>query len=300
VNGFSRPGSLVAALRDLADGGPTARPLAGGTALMLPEQRRALAGPLVALIDVPELRGLRQDGDGGLRIGALSTHAELAAAPALRAFSPALAIAFGRIATGRVRNQATLGGNLALADPAHDPPAILIALDARALVAGPGGRREIAVADLACGPLESTLAPGELLVEVRIPRTAGLRAAHEKFVTRAGAFREEASYPTVSCGVAVKLDAGGRCACVRIGLSGVHRFPLRAIASEVVLLGEQPTPAVIRAAALAVHDTLEPLDDERGSPRYKREMAAVWIERALTRATAPTDARGNGAGGPYG
>ena len=295
---FRRPDSLAAALQDLAEGGPAARPLAGGTALMLPEQRRALAGPLVALIDVPELRGLRRDGDDGLRIGALTTHAELAAAPALRAFSSALSATFGRIATGRVRNQATLGGNLALADPAHDPPAMLIALDARALIAGPHERREVAVSALARGPLESTLAPGELLVEVRIPSVGGLRAAHEKFVTRAGAFWQEASYPTVSCGVAVELDADGRCARVRIGLSGVHRFPLRATASEAALLGEQPTPEAIRAAALAVRDTLEPLDDERGSPGYKREMAAVWIERALTRATAPADARGNGAGGP--
>lgn len=294
--GFRRPASFAAALQDLADGGPAARPLAGGTALMLPEQRRELAGPLIALIDVSELRGVGRDRDGGLRVGALSTHAELAAAPELRAFSPALAAVFGRIATGRVRNQATLGGNLALADPAHDPPAILIALDARALIAGPDGQREVRVAELARGPLESTLAPGELLVEVRIPPMGGLRAVHEKFVTRAGAFRQQGSYPTVSCGVAVELDGGGRCARVRIGLSGVHRFPLRATSSEAALLGEEPTPKAIRAAALAVRDTLEPLDDERGSPGYKRAMAAVWIERALTRATAHAGARGNGAG----
>jgi len=256
---------------------------------MLPERRRRLEARLVALTDVHELRGVRPGVAGGLEIGALCTHAHLAAEPSVRDFCPALADAFGRVATLRVRNQATLGGNLALADPAHDPPAILIALGARALLAHRDRRRELDIADLARGPFAPTLAGGELITAVRIPPLDGLRVAHEKFVVRAGSFREQAGYPTVSCGVALELDEAGRCLRARVGLSGVHRFPVRAYATEELLRHERLTPPVVHMAARAAGGALDPLDDERGSADYKRAMAAVWIERALLRAVGDRD-----------
>jgi len=293
VISFHRPDSLATALKLLAEPGQPFQMLAGGTALMLPSRRSQLSGRLVALIDVPELRGIRVDEAGSLRIGALTTHTMLASGQLSHDFCPALASAFGRVATVRVRNQGTVGGNLALADPAHDPPAILIALDACVLLARGDQRRHLAVEALATGPFLSALAPDEVIVEVRIPATAAQRVEHVKFIVRAGSFREQGSYPTVSCGVALELDKLGRCSRVRIGLTGVHRYPMRVRATEQALTGQTPTPSAIRAAARAVRADLDPLDDERGSPEYKREMAAVWIERALAKAVAqaPPSAR---------
>jgi carbon-monoxide dehydrogenase medium subunit len=281
VTELHRPDSLAAAL-ELLHGGD-ARPLAGGTALMLPERRRGLPGALVALDRVDELNGVSGD-RSGVRIGALSTHAQLASSPLLRAACPALAQTFGRVATLRVRNQATVGGNLALADPAHDPPAILIALDARVLVASRDSRREVAVAELASGPFASTLAPDELIVEVRIPPLDGLVVAHRKFIARTASFRDEAGYPTVSCGVALALDDNGACTRARVGISGAHRVPARVRVTEELLENEPITPELARTAARAASAELDPVADERGSAEYKREMAAVWIARAVLRA----------------
>jgi len=283
---FHRPASLAGALELLAEHGDQTRLLAGGTALMLPTQRRQIGRHLLALIDIPDLHGVHLDAAGALRIGALTTHTTLASLPLVHRFCPALAAAFARIANVRVRNQATLGGNLALADPAHDPPAVLIALDARALLARGDERRELDVEDLADGPFITSLAADEILVEVRIPSPGDLRVVHRKFIVRAGSFRDQASYPTVSCGVALELDEHDRCTRLRVGLSGVHSHPLRAKATEAALLEHKATPAAIRGAAAAVCDDLEPLDDEHGSPEYKREMAVVWIHRALTDAVS--------------
>jgi len=292
MTGYHRPSTLAGALDLLATHGAQTRLLAGGTALMLPERRHQIDEHLLALHDIPELHAVRLDAGGTLHLGALSTHSALARSRLVQRICPALGAAFARIANVRVRNQATLGGNLALADPAHDPPAILIALNARALLARSGvdddtpDMREVDVQDLADGPGRSTLAAEETLVEVRIPPTGGLRVVHRKFLMRAGSFRDQASYPTVSVGVALIFDSQQRCTQLRIGLSGVHRHPCRATATETALLGHRLTPAAIHDAAAAVRDDLDPADDERGSPGYKRDMAAVWIERALLAAVA--------------
>ncbi len=279
-----RPGSLPEALALVAQHGEDANLLAGGTALMLPERRRELDGPLIALTDVPELSVFETTAAGDLRIGALCTHTQVVGSPLVRSFCPTLAQAFARIATGRVRNQATIGGNLALADPAHDPPSILIALGARALLAHERGRREVDVADLARGPFASTLAADELLVEIRVPAPRERLVAHTKFLVRSGSFRDEASYPTVSCGAVLQLDDAGECLDARIGLSGAHHMPTRVAATEDLLRGKRLTSDLIAAAARAGRDGLEPIADERGSAGYKREMAGVWIERTLREA----------------
>ncbi len=291
MTGYHRPSTLAGVLDLLTTHGAQTQLLAGGTALLLPDRRHLIGEHLLALRDIPELHGVRLDASGTLHLGALSTHTALSSSPLVHRFCPALGAAFARIANVRVRNQASLGGNLALADPAHDPPAILIALNARALLAhsvgaGTSATREVDVQDLADGPGSSTLAPEEILVHVRIPPTAGLRVVHHKFLVRAGSFRDQASYPTVSVGVALTLDTHQRCTQLRIGLSGVHPYPCRATATEAALLGQRVTPTAIHDAAASVRGDLDPADDERGTPGYKRDMAAVWIERALTEAVA--------------
>lgn len=283
---FHRPASLSAALDVMADHGADADLIAGGTALMLPPRRQQPRRHLVALFDVDDLHGMHLTNGGGLRIGALTSHASIAASATVQDFCPALASAFRKIATTRVRNQATIGGNLAMANPAHDPPAILMALDARVQLVRRDGRREVAVDDLALEGFTSAILPDEVLLEVRIPPLTGQRVAHTKFIMRAGSLRDQAGYPTVSCGVALRLDDEGRCARAAIGLAGVHRGPVRGRVAERVLTGRTITPGVIRDAAWQQAAVLDPVDDERGSPPYKRAMAAVWLERTLTQALA--------------
>src|SRR5262249_42367997 len=124
--------------------GDDAHFLAGGTSLMLMMQQGLVQpGHVVGLHDVAELRGVRPQSDGGLEIGAMTRHREVERAAATTAYCPTLAENFSRIATVRIRNQATIGGNLVHADPAQDPPPMLLALDAEAVVSGANGQRTV-------------------------------------------------------------------------------------------------------------------------------------------------------------
>jgi carbon-monoxide dehydrogenase medium subunit len=279
---YLEAGGVDDAVAALAGGDADTVALAGGTAFTL-LLRQGLIRPslVIGLRRVAAMRGIRADGDG-LWIGALSTHREVETSPLVRARHPALAAAFGTIATIRIRNQATLGGNLAHADPAQDPPPILIALDASVLLAGPGGaRREVPVERFFTDFLSTVLEPGELILGVRIPAgDPATRTTYRKFLPRSAE-----GYATVSVAASARLDARGRIAALRIALGGVGPTPVRAVATEAALIGALPDPASVSAAAALVKDALEPLDDLRGSASYKREMAAVWIRRAVLEVT---------------
>src|SRR5207244_738377 len=186
------------------------------------------------------LRGVRSE-KGALCVGALATHREVERSPAVRAHHPAIADTFGRIATIRIRHQATVGGNLAHADPAQDPPPTLIAFDAVVQIAGPrGARREIPVEALFADHFTTTLADDELIVGVRIPAVAaGTRAMYMKFLPRS-----QDDYATVSVAAAVRLDTDGRIASARIALGAVGPVPVRVHAVERAIIGRRPTPAL--------------------------------------------------------
>jgi carbon-monoxide dehydrogenase medium subunit len=237
---------------------------------------------VVGLRRLDELRGIRTDVDG-LWLGALTTHHAVATSPVVRAAHPALADAFGTIATIRIRNQATIGGNLAHADPAQDPPPILIALDATVVIAGLGGvRRHVPVEDFFTDYFATILEPGELVLGVRVPHAASdMKTTYRKFLPRS-----VDDYATVAVAASARLDPDGRIAEVRIALGAVGAVPVRARAVEAVLLGLRPDPVALADAAALVRASIEPLDDVRGSSGYKREMAAVWLRRALAEVTA--------------
>jgi carbon-monoxide dehydrogenase medium subunit len=221
------------------------------------------------------MAGIRGEPDGSLWIGATTTIRDAETSEVVRAHCGALAEAFGRVATVRVRCQATVGGNLAHADPAQDPPPMLIALGAEVEVARAGGVvRRVVVEDFAVDQFATALEPGELVTHVRVPPLApGTRATYVKFLPRT-----EDDYATVSVAAAVRM-ADGRIADARIALGSVGATAVRARRTEEALRGA-PASAIAEAAAL-VRDEIDPIDDIRGSAAYKREMARVWTERAL-------------------
>ena len=252
--------------------------MAGGTSLVLLMQL-GLVEParVISLQRVSALHGIQPTPDGGLEVRPLTTHRQLETAPAVQAYCPALAETFGHVATIRIRNQGTIGGNLAHADPAQDPPPMLIALDAQVEARSRSSTRTFPLEELFVGYLTSTLQPGELLTSIRLPALAdGTRATYKKFLPRT-----HDDYATVSVAATMRADPDGRCAEVRIALGGVAGVPLRVREVESALRGQTPTDERIAEAAALVPNLVDPPDDARGSATYKRRMARVWTERAL-------------------
>jgi xanthine dehydrogenase iron-sulfur cluster and FAD-binding subunit A len=273
----------------LRDYGDDARLLAGGASLIpLMKLRLANPGVVIDLAGVPGLRGLRRD-DGHVTVGALTRHVELERSPAL---PPIVHDAAAHIGDTQVRNMGTIGGGIAECDPAGDWPPVLLALDGSVTVVGPTGAREIAAGELFLEAYTTALAPDEVLTEVRLPVDARLGTAHVKLERRAGDFA------IANCSVAVRLDEAGACAEVRVALGGVGLVAQRVPAAETVLVGQQPTEALLEEAAAAVRGATESFDDVRASAAYRQHVGGVLFRRAfdLARSRASLDA-GGGAGG---
>jgi carbon-monoxide dehydrogenase medium subunit len=277
---FLEPTSLEEVHAALREYGDDARLMAGGTALvLLMRQRLVQPRVVVSLRHVPGLDAI-EPLDGGLRIGALATHRRVELHPLVRERFPALAETLQRVATIRIRNMGTLGGNLAHADPAQDPPATLLALGAQVQVVGPNGPRTIPLDEFFVDYYENALAPGEVLTHIDLPAPPPRQAqAFSKFLPRS-----VDDYATVAVAVCLRLAPNGRCEEARIGLGSVGPTPLRARAAEALLRGQELTEAVLREAGAAAAAECDPLSDIRGSAEYKREMVKVWLVRTVRRA----------------
>ena len=272
---YAVAGSVDDAIRLLEEGGADARPLAGGHSL-LPLMKLRFAAPklLVDLRKLGELRGVQTGGDSFV-IGALTRHADLQE----RQDMGVVAAAAKRIADQQVRNRGTIGGSLAHGDAAADLPAVLLALEGTVVVRGSGGEREIAAGDLFEGYLTTSIAPGEILTEVRLPALAGYGHGYEKFSRRA----EDWAIVGV-CALVRATD--GVCEDVRIGLTHMAATPLRASAAEDALRGQPLDEQHIAAAAELAADGTSPTGDLNATPDYKRHLARVLTKRALTSASA--------------
>ena len=274
---YHEPREVAEALDLLVKHGEDAHLIAGGTAtVLLLRQGLIRPGHVISLRAIGALSGIGRAHDGGLRIGATATHRQAERSADVRALSPALTNAFASVATVRIRNQATVGGSLAHADPAQDPPPMLAALGAAVTAVSPRGARSVPVEDLAVDHFTTTLAGDEIITEVIVPPLApGTRATYVKFLPRTAD-----DYATVSVAAAMRL-ADGAVADTRIVLGAVGPTPIRARAAEAALAGAKPSRERLAQAAALVRDEVDPLDDLRGSAEYKREMARVWTERAL-------------------
>jgi carbon-monoxide dehydrogenase medium subunit len=280
VNAFDyhAPTTLDETFDLLATYGDDAHLMAGGTALvLLLQQGLVQPGHVVGLRKVEDLQGIRRRDDGGLEIRALATHRQAEKSVDVQAFCPALAENFARVATIRIRNQGTVGGNLAHADPAQDPPPMLIALGAEAVVASKSGQRRIPLDAFFVDYFETALRPGEVLLSVELPPLpAGTGVTYKKFLPRT-----QDDYATVSVAAAMRVGPDRLCEDIRVALGASATTPIHARKVEDALRGQRLDAQKIAEAAALVRDEVDPLDDLRGSAAYKREMARVWTRRAL-------------------
>lgn len=281
---YLRPATLPEALRFLAAHPDEAKPLAGGQSLM-PMLNMRLARPdyLVDIGRLPELAGLAPGAGGGLELGALVLHRDLATAALVRERAPLLAECAPLIGHPAIRNRGTLGGSIAHADPAAELPAALVALDATVRVAGAEGTREIAASAFFLDVFTTALQPGELVVGVHVPAAP----AHTGWAVVELA-RRLGDYALAGAAVRLTLDAAGRCAEARIVLLGVSGAPYRARAAEDHLRGQAVTesPSLAAEAARRAAATLDPPGDLHASGAYRAHIAGVCVERALATAQA--------------
>ena len=278
---FFEPESVEQAIALLAEHGGDAKVVAGATAITIMLRQRLIAPTaLVSLGRIDELREIRED-DGMLVLGALVTHREVERSALVRRRIPILAETFGLVANVRVRNVATVGGVVAEADYASDPPAALLALDAEIEARGPDGARRIAAAEFFRGFYETALRPDEIVTAVRVPvPPPGTQGAYEKFVTRSTEDR-----PCVGVATLVRFD-GGRCADLRVAVGAAAETPRRYPELEALGRGTTLRGDVVPTIAAGYASATDALDDMRGSAHYRKTIIEVLVRRGIERAAA--------------
>lgn len=268
------PATLAEALALRATYGDDATVVAGGTFVgILMRQRVLMPETLLALRNVRDLTyikaGSGQGDDGLLRIGSMTTHRAVERSELVRQKWPVLAYTFSLVASPRVRNQATIGGVLADADYASDPPALFVALNARAVARGIAGEREIPIEELITGYYETSLRPDELLVEARVPSNVE-QAVYRKFRSRSSEDRP--------CVAVAAARVGGK---LRVVVGAVAErpqyFPALCSLADGELLNRELATEIGRRYA----ENITPLSDARGSAAYRKRIIAVEVRRAL-------------------
>jgi carbon-monoxide dehydrogenase medium subunit len=283
---YHTPGSIKEATALLARLGDDAKVLSGGQSL-IPLMKLRLSSPrhVVDINGIGGLDGVRE-ADGFLRIGALTRESDLEESEVVRTRYPLLHDTCKVIADPLVRNLATVGGNLAHADPANDHPATMLALGAEVVAVGTKGERTIPITAFFTGPFATALRPDEILVEIRIPTPpARSGGAYLKLERKVGDFA------TAAVAVHIVLSAGGTCDQVGIGLTNVGLTPIKAIQAEAALKGKRPDAATIKQAAELAAAAAQPSDDLRGSAEYKKDLVRVLTARALRRAIERAEGR---------
>jgi aerobic carbon-monoxide dehydrogenase medium subunit len=273
---YVAPRSVEEALDALRRSDGDAKILAGGQSLV-PLLNFRLASParLVDLNRIPELAYIRER-DGGFAIGAMTRDRAVERDARINAAVPLLAEAIRWVGHPQIRNRGTLGGSIAHADPAAELPAVALCLDAEITVRGPGGSRRVSPSELYRGYLETSLEPDDILTEVWFPAVApNTGQAWLEFARRHGDFA------LAGVGVSLTLE-GDTIREARLALTGVGGTPVRPSAAEHALVGGSPDAERVEAAVHAVHEAIEPDADIHASAEYRRHLAGVLTERALT------------------
>jgi carbon-monoxide dehydrogenase medium subunit len=286
--GFESAKDLAHAVALLGEYGADAKILAGGTDL-LADLKFSSHGPGV-MIDISRLDELKGIAivDDGLRIGALATHTEIMRSPVIRDLFPALVEAAHTIGAVQTRNLGTIGGNLVTCVPSMDSGPTLIALEAAVTVASTEGQRQMPLASLFVGPRKTSLKPGELLVDIVIPKAnLGKPAAFEKFGLRKGQ-----ALALVNAAAAFWIDERkGTFAAPRISLGAVAPTVVRASRAEAYLDGLEISAEAMAEAGRIAATEAKPISDFRASADYRRELIAVLVKRALATAHARAKAK---------
>jgi aerobic carbon-monoxide dehydrogenase medium subunit len=276
---YVAPGALPDAVSALA-GRDDAKVLAGGQSLIpVLKLRVATAGLLVDINKIEELHGLVLK-DGYLRIGALVRHKECERSDLLHGRYGVLGAAAPQISDPIVRNLGTVCGSIAHADPQGDWGSALIAANANVVATGGDGARVIPISEFFVGPFMTTLRPGEIVTEVRVP-DPGPRTGGSYFKLE----RKIGDFATAAAGMQVELAEDGTISRAGIGLTGVGATNVRAARAEESLAGSEPTDEAFTTAARLAADEADPVGDHRGSVEYKRNVVRVFVERGLRAAT---------------
>ena len=277
---YHSPRSVADAVALLGELGPDAKLLAGGHSLLpMMKLRFALPAHLIDLGKVDGLRGITEAG-GEIRIGAMTTEAELLRSPLLAEKLPLLVEGASQIADPQVRYRGTIGGDISHGDPGNDHPALMLALDASFVVSGPRGERVLKADGYFLGLYATQLEPDELLTEIRIPiPPPGTGWSYQKLKRKTGDFA------TAATAVLLKMDAGN-VAWARVALTNVAATALRAREAEDALKGKAIDEASLAEAARLAMSICDPTPDQRGDAAYKTAMCGEMTRRALLAARA--------------
>ena len=276
---YHAPTSIIEASALLARLGEDAKILSGGQSL-IPLMKLRLANPhhLVDINGIPGLSFIRE-AEGFLRIGALTRESDLEESELIRTRYPLIHDTSQVIADPVVRNLATIGGNLAHADPANDHPAAMLAAGAEIVAAGRAGERRLPIESFFTGPFATALKADEILTEIRVPvPTARSAGAYLKVERKVGDFA------TAAVAVQITLAANDLCSRIGIGLTNVGLTPIKAGKAEGALRGQRLDDKAIKEAARLAADAAQPAADLRGPVEYKKDLVRVLTVRALHRA----------------
>lgn len=275
---YFAPQSLEKALSLLKERGNGVKLLAGGTDLLVQMKEAGLhPTAVVSLHALSELRGIEVEADGGLRIGAGTDMATIETHRAVRERYTALSDGASIVGSVQTRNMATIGGNVCNAAPSADAIPPLVVLDAVARIAGPGGTRELPVAEMFAGPGKTTLAPNEIVLSFRLPappaRTGSVYERHTP--------RKIMDIAVVGVGIGLTLGEGGSISDARICLGAVAPTVIRAPEAEQALTGQSPGEELFARVAELAQAAARPISDVRGSADFRRYLVGAMTKRCL-------------------
>ncbi len=270
------------AVKILSQSGGKARPMAGGTDLIVQlrvKDPRVDADVVVNVKDIPELNELSYSADKGLTIGAAVPCHEIYNDANVIAHYPALIDSASLIGGTQIQGRASLGGNLCNAAPSGDSIPNLVAHNGVATLAGPNGTREVAVEDVCTGPRQTCIGKDEILVSINLPNPGdGFGANYIRFIPR-----NEMDIAVVGAGVSVNI-AGGKFTAAKVSLASVAPTPISVPDAISALVGESVGDEPIQKAANAAKEAAKPISDMRGTAEYRKHLCEVLTRRALNTA----------------
>lgn len=275
---YLSPNTVEDAVRFLSSAEGDCRILAGGTDLLV-QMHSGMTEP-DGILDIKRIAGLRDitEEDGGWRIGAAVSGAEMGEHSGLSAAWPGVVEAVNLIGSTQIQGRATMAGNLCNASPAADSVPAMVAAEAVARVAGPDGTRDVPVGEIATGPGKTSLAKTEFVASIFLPaRPDRASDAYLRFIPRT-----EMDIAVVGCGVSLALDEGGTCTQARVALGAVAPTVLLAEEAAQALIGSRVDDAALDALATACSAAAKPIDDKRGTAEYRIHVAGVLARRAAT------------------
>lgn len=278
---YARAESVEEAVSLLQDGGDGARPLAGGTDVIVQARERTRDIDLfVDIKHIPEVVGIDHGADGSLTIGAATPCYEIYGDDTVAEKFPVLVDSCSLIGGTAIQGRASLGGNLCNSSPAADGIPSLIVLEGQVEIAGPNGRRSVAVEDFCTGPGQNVLGDGEFVVKLHFPAPGERSGARFlRFIPR-----NEMDIAVANAASAVRLDGDGNVTWARVSVGAIAPTPLLVGGAADAIVGQPLNEVSIAAAAAASSAAANPITDMRGSIRQRVHLAGVLTERTIRQA----------------